>query len=464
MVCPNCHSHEIISVQGQNFCISCGQIVPDTESEKILAAVGAQLQPAGAALISGPPAPAQAPVPGAKPEKPAKKRGPGRPRKARMDAPITHLPPPTPAEPPAEPGPPQPKTAPVLPESPRIAPKPRAMTDVRRTPPAKPAEEPKPVETARLRHAHRTPGMQGAAWKGLSHALNFVQALPFGLAALLPAGIIWANLSQLAGLTRPLRTSDWWLLTQLALAGLAAVTVGLVAISAVIFGAARRQDQRGGSGLVWARAGAAACLRLWGVVLCQFILALPIAASVAALIRYGGLDLALPSQVSLGAVFLMAIVAGYLLAGAWIAGLLAVAGVTLGNLTLWQALHLGWNGWRRHPELLVNWLLVKLPTVILAAAWTWTLLPIDAASLASPAWLAQAASGLVLVLLVLTVQSGSAAEAAYRHVVTADRFGQAGSFLMGRSPKQLPRLALTPLVLTLLTAGGVAAIQLAILR
>ncbi len=28
MVCPNCHSSELIVIQGQNFCISCGRIVP----------------------------------------------------------------------------------------------------------------------------------------------------------------------------------------------------------------------------------------------------------------------------------------------------------------------------------------------------------------------------------------------------------------------------------------------------
>src|SRR4051794_29730005 len=92
MVCPNCHSHEIISVQGQNFCISCGQIVPDTESEKVLAAVGAQLTVTGQAIIQGHTKPAAAVSQALSPEKP-KKRAVGRPRKARMDTPITHLPP-----------------------------------------------------------------------------------------------------------------------------------------------------------------------------------------------------------------------------------------------------------------------------------------------------------------------------------------------------------------------------------
>src|SRR6185436_20875592 len=31
MVCPNCHSKQVIQVQDQHFCINCGQMVPEPE-------------------------------------------------------------------------------------------------------------------------------------------------------------------------------------------------------------------------------------------------------------------------------------------------------------------------------------------------------------------------------------------------------------------------------------------------
>jgi hypothetical protein len=167
MVCPNCHSHEIISVQGQNFCISCGQIVPDTESEKVLAAVGAQLTVTGQAIIQGHTKPAAAVSQVSAPEKP-KKRPVGRPRKIRMDTPITHLPPASPS-PTDVPEAPAAKTVKAnLPPAPTIAPaKPRIMADVRR-----PESKAEPEPTAAI-PSHSPIGIVPAAWRSLGHGLNY---------------------------------------------------------------------------------------------------------------------------------------------------------------------------------------------------------------------------------------------------------------------------------------------------
>jgi hypothetical protein len=82
MVCPNCHSEQIIAVQDQHFCISCGQMVPDEVVAKAKAAEpktpakvqanglpeGVKILPIGTAPIPVAPdeKPADAPVPGPK--------------------------------------------------------------------------------------------------------------------------------------------------------------------------------------------------------------------------------------------------------------------------------------------------------------------------------------------------------------------------------------------------------------
>ena len=145
MVCPNCHSHEIIEVQGQHFCINCGQMVPDppqpqpTDPTSSTVAVQENGLPEGVKILPVGPASAQPEIKslvkprtriteneastdaGAKPEAKKgsaisavaakiKKRKPGRPKATRLDVPRAIA-----AQAPAAPLPTAPKIAAVTP-------------------------------------------------------------------------------------------------------------------------------------------------------------------------------------------------------------------------------------------------------------------------------------------------------------------------------------------------------------
>jgi hypothetical protein len=69
MICPNCHSDQIIAVQDQHFCINCGQMVPETTTVPTVPLV---------------------PTKGPRLRLP-KKRPPGRPRATHLDAPRPEL-------------------------------------------------------------------------------------------------------------------------------------------------------------------------------------------------------------------------------------------------------------------------------------------------------------------------------------------------------------------------------------
>ncbi len=51
MVCPNCKSNDIVAIQGQHYCLNCGQLVPETASAPVAPPVSADL----AAKIAGTP-------------------------------------------------------------------------------------------------------------------------------------------------------------------------------------------------------------------------------------------------------------------------------------------------------------------------------------------------------------------------------------------------------------------------
>jgi hypothetical protein len=52
MVCPNCHSHNIIAVQDQLFCINCGQMVPPPEGQSAKAALATPDAPTISAIAA----------------------------------------------------------------------------------------------------------------------------------------------------------------------------------------------------------------------------------------------------------------------------------------------------------------------------------------------------------------------------------------------------------------------------
>ena len=132
MVCPNCHSDQVIAVQDQHFCINCGQMVPEPaiskvkgrpkvqsnglpEGVEILPLEGAAADPAAAipadpaavttsvapvpepAVEAVPPDPSSAPAlihgrsrlaqPDLQPATTLKRRKPGRPKAGRLDVP-----------------------------------------------------------------------------------------------------------------------------------------------------------------------------------------------------------------------------------------------------------------------------------------------------------------------------------------------------------------------------------------
>src|SRR6185369_17722227 len=89
MVCPNCHSDQIIAVQDQHFCINCGQMVPEDVVAKAKPKVALQANglPEGVKIL---------PVAGA-PDVPEPKVDAVETKPALVETATTPAPPPTPS-------------------------------------------------------------------------------------------------------------------------------------------------------------------------------------------------------------------------------------------------------------------------------------------------------------------------------------------------------------------------------
>ncbi len=306
MVCPNCNSTDIITVQGQRFCISCGQLLP--EEMPVVTKV----------ITSSAPA--------------AKTRKPGRPKAGRLDTPKPEVVPVKPA-PPAEArlGPAQHRQRlsdliPVAPPQP---------------PPAKAALQGKDdaIVKASLRERFRPAAL---VWMLVPAALLAAMA---GAVTLVLVG---DRRDQALAITWQ---AGWPLWGELVLVFLLFYLSRSLGSAAVMFGTARRADHRPASAAHQLGAAVNSFGSRVGLDIVTTVLQTGLVALGAGLVVVGGTPWPVPEVVQLAGLFIAYLALVYVFVGLGVVQGLGHAAVTLGKLTIWQALSLSWSYFRHHFEL-----------------------------------------------------------------------------------------------------------------
>lgn len=392
MVCPNCHSDDVITVQDQLFCVNCGRLLTKSEA-------------ASQTKTSRP--------------KTVIKRGPGRPRAAKLDTPR-----PTPV---------------------------RAVT----------------ATVASRQPIHAPEAIPGAATtraKGkrvVHHSVIWaaVRALhPAWIALALPGAAVVAGAVTLA-------VGAWLYLPRHDQAEqfVAALCLGFGGVvwlrfirSAVMFQRAGAHDHRLMKIETALRVAMARTGRLALFNLRHCAAALAELAALAIVVWYGGRITHLPEIVHVGLLFLVCFGLVYLICSLWVVQRLVEAGIVISDLKLPTAHWLGWKLWRRHWELLgarFGALLLILTSAGGAAVGL-------KAGLGQLSYTTRFSVDFVvatIAMAALTVVSGGAAEASYRQLVNLSQPQRAGQ-LMGRRRAQAPSpgsviLFLAGLILPLVAVG-----------
>ncbi|HUD11108.1 MAG TPA: hypothetical protein VMS08_01750 [Candidatus Saccharimonadia bacterium] len=517
MVCPNCHSDQVIAVQDQHFCINCGQAVPDPVVKTAVSKTGLVVQanglPLGVKILGEPPLDAGTPtsLPDAPPVAKAtsalvkarqrlqtinvatgkpKRKKPGRPKSGRLDVPKTIAA----------------ITAETLPTAPAITPPaesqdlapaavdssitPRRMSDIS---PRKPHEidhhvpgpapkEPshKPKASRHTKHKPKPPKIHKVGLPPLHYGHVLATSLRarvmprhLGLAAFaatslaaISAYATWLLLSGgLTGLASTLLRSG--LQACLELVVLAAIYyVGRsIGQSAITTSVVREADHRP---ISLSRAVGTAVNTFASRLVLDVtfgLLNLLMLALVVALVIFGGSDWPVNIELQLVALFCAFLVLLYLMMALTLSRGLAGVATTLTNKRPFEALGLGWRLFSHRFELmglrflaLALELLLAIPLALLAVALVYSAPkfyhPLVIIGVGVLAWLAGALLG-----------AGSAAWWAtlYRNLVMADHPDGLLPLLASRTP-QPARTSAVALVASLSTFLLAAALALPWLR
>ncbi len=428
MVCPNCHSKEVIAVQDQHFCINCGQVVPEEPLSPPVATPHVAVQenglPEGVKILPVTPAAPEVVLEGAKrqtaagtsiitarprmvsltdePESPKlKKRPPGRPKAGRLDVPRpvgSLAPTPPPAKPVAVPLPPAPQIArPPLPTPPPRPVGPRQMSDIapRRRPavrhahaaPTKP-EGPPPKKAARVPkrpavhkvgvpplhygaivafslRARVRPRLVGLASAG---AICFAAAVVYGVWLLVNGGLPHLAAGIMAGGAH--------LVAEAALLAVLYYIGRSIGQAAIVYGVTRQSDQRPVTLSHQVAVGINTFGRRLKLDLAFGLLELFLLGLVAALLLTGGESWPVNLQIQVAALFAAFMVLLYLLTSLAVARGLAGVALTLTPEKPWRAAKFGWRLFSHRFELLglrfaaaAMELILSVPLAVLAVAF-----------------------------------------------------------------------------------------------
>ena len=419
-MCPNCHSKQVVAVQGQYFCVSCGQK---------LGLVGATKLPVA-----------------------AKKRPVGRPPRARLDTPLTDIHH-------------HPQIKPVPVKSPAIGhtttthhSAPKQFADVRppasHTAPAPPPQADAPAAPTKS----LTTGL-GASWRALVWPLGYALTLPLAVMTLLPVLITYNQWSWLVDWR-----SDWQTRQAGAVAGelvLSIVAVWLVAVlccSAVTYAAARRHDHRGRPGWGALSMASAVWSRSTGTVALDKLLALLLIAGSGSIILYGARSSTLPVPVTMIASFIVAFAVGYLLLGTLIGGALALANTVLSKATAGQAWVFGWRGFWHHFELVAAWVGALICWAIMIGGGGYLIWWSSHQGWTNTTYWYLVAGVVAIVAWLFGLQVGVLAQTTYRRVVNEDHLASSSQLLLGHQPPA--HRAWPPVLLLGLIVVGLITLQL----
>lgn len=504
MVCPNCHSDQVIAVQDQHFCINCGQVVPELPEATPKSAPAVQVNglPAGVEIL--PLGSEAAPELGveevtlpdlpvadssliharprlALPSEPVtKKRKPGRPKSGRLDRPHTAVA----------------STVPTsLPSAPQITPAvpatagPRSMNDLARrssahanvpakaerseaseTEPA-PTQSHSPKSKIKSAKTHRPSAHRvGVAPLHYGPVIAFslrARARPrlVGLAALgaLALGAssaygVWVLLNGgVSALAEHVMHSNSKLGAEAALLGVLYYIGRSLGHTAITYGIAREADQRPVS-----------LSRQFGVAINTFgrrlTLDLGFGITEAALIAAGfglfiagGVSWPINASLQIGVVFAAYLALLYLLSALALSRGLAGVNLTLTTHKARTAARIGWQLFSHRIELIGP----RFGAVLMEAVLAVPLIALGVALVvsAAPQYHPEVAigAGLLAWLAGSLMGVGTAAWWAllYRQLVLADRPGAAVELLSARQPEDARRAPLAAIValVTLVVAG-----------
>ncbi len=453
MVCQNCHSHDVIKVQDQFFCVNCGNLValPQPKAKEPIPVVvpeveglpeGVTILPMGdmvAAVVAG---------------KPVKRKRPGRPKATRLDQPVASggmrdisaglEPLLSPDSPEAEPTSEMAKVGAVsVPQA--VAPTPsvsgphgsRRLNDIaptRHKAPAPKIEQPANKE-------HQPQGMVfgdliSSSLRGRFNPTHFCLALlPAILLAFVGGFVVLALAGDYANVGRLVPQRLF-----LPVGGELLIISALYYVSrsfmhgAIVYGAARRADHRPASVARWIDMSARSFGSRLRLDVLNGLAQMAVLALVGSLVVTGGILWPVPAWLQLGLLFVAFFALMYLLAGLMLAQGLGHVAVTLSTMSARQAFGLGWLFFRHHFELIGLKLLTFAVELIL-------LVPVAAAVAAlivlvpgNQTWLV--VTGLIIGVTIAGASTGAASalwwQETYRRLVHTDRLTEAVTLLTGR--------------------------------
>jgi hypothetical protein len=373
MVCSNCHSDDVITVQDQLICVNCGRLVTAAEA-------AAQKKDAKG-----------------KPKvKIAAKRGPGRPRAVKLDTPrqraTTH------------------RIDDIRPVVPKAAVKPKQSA---------------PVETSKPPQQHRVVhhSVVVAAFEALN--LKWIGlAVPGAMLVSSAATLtVWAYLATS-------RAEQGRYCVVAVLLGLSGIIWLRYIRVAAMFWRAGVHDHRLSASKTAMRVSLTHTGKLWLFNVRHGAAALAELSLLVAVVWYGGRITQLPILAHLALVFIACFGLLYLLSSLWVVQRLVEAGIVISSLSLPVAHKLGWRLWRKHWELLGARLAALIAVMTLAGV-------IGVGLTLALRHLPLAVQLIIVVLVAslliaaLTVMSGGAAEASFRQTLSMT-MPQRASGLLGR--------------------------------
>ncbi len=403
MLCPNCHSDDVITVQDQLICVNCGRLLTASEAaaQKKKAAATPKVTVTKA------------------------KRAPGRPRAAKLDTPQQ-----------------------------RAASQTVSINDIRPKPIVQKTALPKHVETAaqpRQRHLNHD-GVMLAGIKALRPTWIGL-ALP---GAAVVAGALAFAFSAYLYATRADQAWEFVAALLLAISGL--VWLRFIR-SAVMYQRAGVHDHRLAGYEValcvsGARSGQLALFNLRHTAT-----ALAELSGLALVVWYGGRLTVVPSLLHLSLIFIVCFALLYLLGSLWVVQRLVEAGIVISGLKLPAAHWLGWRFWRKHWELL-GIRLAALAVILTIGVAVGLGLMVGLHGLSFVYRIGIFVAVTALGIAILTVVSGGSAEATYRQLVAIDQ-PQRASRLLGQRHATKPTpgakwLLFVGLLLPMLGAAVVA--------
>ena len=419
MVCSNCGSSEVIAIQGENFCINCGQLVP-----KAPAVVSTEGLPDGVKIL---------PIGRAN-------RKPGRPKAGRLDRPadITHR---ITAEPT-----PRPTVQDISPPIESVSSSPKTVEPL-----------PKIVASTSIAYGKILSASVGGRF---NHHRAWLAAVPAALLAVVGtvAGLVLASAHPMRLVTAT-RSAGIGVYGELIIIVVTYYLVRSLSHAAIIFGSARLADHRPLATDRWLEIAADSQGRRLGTDVLA-VLALAAAGGLtAALVIIGGHAWPFNEAVQVGTLMVAFAAMLYLLTAIVMTVSLAHVAVTLARVHVWSGLRLGWRLFRRHFEL-AGVRMVALMVELLVVA---------AVGIGAGGWLVVAPSALhpliIIALGVIATIVGGFAGAgtaiwwgnAYRLLVSADHPAGFHRLLSTSAPRAGRRTPQIVVATTLLGLSAMAA-------